>query len=142
MRFGFYLVAMAFTLSAQESAAPEPATWHIDSQQFIAPPGASKPSPVKIIRSSTLPATLNHSVSVIFEISDKGVPFNVRVEHSSDAESADEVIALLREWRFEAFVRDGVPLVSKGYLDLSLNEAPTPVPPVANRPKLKATLKP
>jgi len=66
-------------------------------------------------------------VSVSFQVSDKGVPFDIHVDNSSDTESTDEVIALIREWRFEAAMKDGFPISSVGYLDLLMGQAQAPV---------------
>jgi hypothetical protein len=81
---------------------------------------------------------MNHSVSVLFEIDEHGVPFNIRVEHSTDAQSEDEVIALIREWRFEAAMKNGLPVTARGFLDLSLGDlAQDAELPPGNRPKIK-----
>jgi TonB family protein len=58
-------------------------------------------------------------VSVSFEISDKGLPINIQADKSSDKELEEEVIAMIREWRFLAALRNGTPVVSQAYVDLS-----------------------
>ena len=123
----------------QDQPAPKPPpAWRISSRQFIAPPGATAPVLVKGQYSSALQLGTGHAVSVLFEIDEHGVPFNIRVEHSTDAESEDEVIALLREWRFEAAMKNGFPVAARGFLDLSLGDLAeqAELPPGA-RPKIK-----
>jgi TonB family protein len=58
-------------------------------------------------------------VSVSFEINKKGLPINIQVDKSSDKELEDEVIALIREWRFEAVLMGDVPDVTHARVELS-----------------------
>jgi TonB family protein len=113
---------------AQQEPPSAPTTWRVAKRNFIAPLGASPPKLVKWQYSSSLQAGSNHAVSVSFQISDKGVPFDVQVENSSDTESTDEVIAMIREWRFEAAMKDGLPVSSGGYLDLLMGQEPAQPP--------------
>jgi hypothetical protein len=107
---------------AQERPVTLAVSWHVARENFTAPPGATLPKLVKGQYSTSLKAGLNHAASISFEISEKGIPFNIRVENSSDTESADEVIALIREWRFEAAMKNGLPVPSNGLLDLSIGD--------------------
>jgi hypothetical protein len=48
------------------------------------------------------------------DINQRGVPFNIQVDKSSDKDLDDEVIAMIREWRFEAALNGGVGVPSRG----------------------------
>ena len=130
----FVLIALLCTVAwAQPEPVPAPTTWRVARENFVAPQGATPPKLLTGKYSSSLQAGSNHTVSVAFQISDKGVPFGIRIDNSSDTESTDEVIALIREWRFEAAMKGGFPVTSNGYLDLSTVQAP----PQPTRPKPK-----
>jgi hypothetical protein len=61
-------------------------------------------------------------------IDEQGVPSNVHVDNASDPESTDEVLALIREWRFLASLRNGAPVASRGTLDFERGDAGAPRP--------------
>jgi hypothetical protein len=56
----------------------------------------------------------------------------VHVDRSTGPDFEDEVLALIREWRFQAAMRNGVPIQVHGYLDFSHGidpQAPVPQAP-------------
>jgi TonB family protein len=65
-------------------------------------------------------------VFVSFDINEKGLPINIQVDKSSDKELEEEVIALIREWRFEAALKGDIPVVSHAYVELSGDVTPLP----------------
>ena len=72
----------------------------------------------------------------------KGVPVNIHVGNSTDPSNADEVIAMIREWRFQAASRNGTAMTARGYLDFAwgdamLSDGPMPTTDGHPRPKLK-----
>jgi outer membrane biosynthesis protein TonB len=52
------------------------------------------------------------------------LPIDIQIDKSSDKELDDEVIAMIREWRFEAALRGDVALASRAYIDLSIGDLP------------------
>jgi TonB family protein len=97
-------------------------SWHVARAAFSTPEGATRPVLLKARypqRSSQVP---NATVSVSFDVSEQGVPVNVRVEDASDAASADEVIALIREWRFLAALKQGIPVQARGFIDFAMGD--------------------
>ncbi len=123
---GLFAALLCTIAWAQQEPPPAPSTWRVARQNFITPAGAIPPKLVKSQYSSSLQAGSDHAVSVSFKISDQGVPFDIQIENSSDTDSTDEVIALIREWRFEAATKDVFPISSAGYLDLLMGQAQVP----------------
>jgi TonB family protein len=97
--------------------------WHISKASADVPRNAVSPTlisaPQRAHRKDT-PAVGLFSVS--FQITEKGIPVNIQVEKSSNKELDDEVIAMIREWRFAAALRGDVPVASQAYIDLSLGD--------------------
>ena len=96
--------------------------WHISGAYVDLPLGTERPVLISTPQNARPGSAAIGAVSVSFEISEKGIPFNIQVDKSSDKELDDEVIALIREWRFEAAMRNGIPLASHGYLDFVLGD--------------------
>jgi TonB family protein len=101
--------------------------WHIVKASVDLPRDVVSPKLTLAPQStqSKIP-TPDSFVSVRFEITEKGVPINIQVDKSSDKELEEEVIALIREWRFEAALKSGLPVGSQAYIDLSGDVAPLP----------------
>src|SRR4029077_3992961 len=97
--------------------------WHISKASADVPKNAVSPTLISApqrAQTKGTPAVCSFSVS--FEINEKGIPVNIQVEKSSNKELDDEVIAMIREWRFEAALRGDVPVASQAYIDLSLGD--------------------
>jgi TonB family protein len=107
--------------------------WHISGAVADVPGDASGPKLISAPQSSQPKNFTAGSVSVSFEINEKGVPINIQIDKSSDRELDDEVIAMIRKWRFEAALRGDVALASRAYIDLSIGD----LPPEGRRPKKK-----
>lgn len=107
--------------------------FHISRAFADVPSDASIPRLISAPQSSQPRDFRAGSVSVSFEINEKGLPINIQIDKSSDKELDDEVIAMIREWRFEAALRGDVALASRAYVDLSFGD----LPPEGRRPKKK-----
>ena len=100
--------------------AKTPGPWHLAKALVEIPRGAVGPK-LKLAPQPTQPKAPapDSFVSVTFEINEKGLPVNIQVEKSSDKELEEEVIALIREWRFEAVLMGDVPVVTHAHVDLA-----------------------
>ena len=105
--------------------------WQISRALADVPVDTSTPKLISAPQSSPSDALAVASVSVSFDINEKGVPINIQIDKSSDTKLDDEVIAMIREWRFEAARRGDVALASRAYIDLSIGD----LPPEGRRPK-------
>jgi len=107
--------------------------WHISRAVADVPGDASGPKLIAAPQPSRPAAVRNGSISVSFEINERGLPINIQIDKSSDKALDDEVIAMIREWRFEAALRGDVPLSSHAHVDLSIGT----LPPDGRRPLKK-----
>jgi TonB family protein len=111
-----------------------PGEWSLAHAQFTAPPGATPPSILSApyprrcgqTENSPVPVQVNvapqgppPSVRVAFDVDAQGLPANIQVEDSSDPKCSDEVMALIREWRFQAALNDGTAVQSHARFDLT-----------------------
>lgn len=84
--------------------------WHLSRVEFETPSGATRP----VLLSAEYPdrekSTEASGVTVSFEVSEQGAPADIRVEKSSDDESAREVARFLSAWRFQPAMANGRPL--------------------------------
>jgi len=109
----------------------DPRLWHLSHVSFTAPPGASRP--VLLQAPYRLPTGLEEDASVrlSFDVDTQGIPTNIQVEESSDPKWNDEVVAVIREWRFQAALDNGTAVASRASLALSRGlsiERPTAPP--------------
>jgi TonB family protein len=128
-----YLVfpLLAATLGAADTSraslplgAGTTGVWHISRALADVPGDASSPRLVSAPQASQRKDATAGSVSVSFQINEKGLPIDIQIDKSSDKELDDEVIAMIREWRFEAALRRGVSLASRAYIDVSIVDPP------------------
>src|SRR6202044_3289162 len=131
MRLYLVFPLLAVTLGAADAprvslplGAGTTGIWHISRALADVPSDASSPKLISAPQSSQPKDFMAASVSVSFEINEKGLPVNVQIDKSSDKELDDEVIAMIREWRFEAALRGDVALASRAYIDLSTGHLP------------------
>jgi TonB family protein len=117
-------VAVQSTVEVNFQLSMDPREWSLTRAQFIVPPGAKRP----VIQSSqpTPPSGIpeNASARVAFDVDPQGVPTNIKVEESSDPNWDDEVIAMIREWRFQAALDNGTAIQSHAVFDLSRGLVP------------------
>lgn len=116
------VAAVAADTSRVEVKAPAPSdgAWKVSRFSVDLVPGATGPALVATPQTS-LAGGRQGRLLVSFDIGLAGQAFNVKVEDVSDRELEAEVIALIREWRFEAAQRGGIPIVVRGYLELELD---------------------
>ena len=96
--------------------------WRPAGISFTAPQDATRP----VLLTAPLPGPAgvpeSAAVRVSFNVSEQGVPTDIQVEYSSGPNWDDEVIALIREWRFQAALQNGVAVPSRGLVDFSRGE--------------------
>lgn len=121
-------VAVQSTVEVKFRLSMDPREWSLTRAQFTLPPGATRP----VIQSSQhtplrgIPE--NGSARVAFDVDPQGLPINIQVEESSDPKWDDEVIALIREWRFQAALDNGTAIESHAVFDLSRGLVPAADP--------------
>ena len=86
------------------------------------PEGSLRPQLITAPQSPRQGSLQIGAVSVSFEISQTGVPFDIQVDKSSDTALETEVIALIREWRFKAAMQNGNAIASHGQMDFVLDD--------------------
>jgi TonB family protein len=85
------------------------AGWRMNKISFSTPEGAARPHVV----STKFPGSSDAatSITVSFEIDERGKPVNLHADKSSDAEWEGKVLAAVKDWRFDPGMRDGMPVV-------------------------------
>jgi TonB family protein len=126
-------VTVKSTIEVSFRLAPDPLSWHLSRATFVAQEGVTRP----VIVNAPYPgrgADRYGAVSVSFDVDTQGRPIHIRVENSTSREFEDEVIALIQEWRFQAAMRNGIPIEAHGFMDFTHGvDLPGPVP--AARPR-------
>jgi TonB family protein len=118
-----------------QSGTETSGVWHLAQASADIPVGAVSPRLISAPQPVQTKARQPALVSVSFEIDKRGLPTNIQIDKSSDKDLDDEVITMIREWRFEAALNDGVGVPSRAYLDLSLGDAPPPLSDGRPRPR-------
>ncbi|HYL78401.1 MAG TPA: TonB family protein [Bryobacteraceae bacterium] len=85
----------------------EPRQWHLSRVAFAASDGASRPVLVRATYPDSSGPSEDASVSLSFDVDEKGEPTNIQVAKSSDPKWESEVIALAGKWRFEPAMKEG-----------------------------------
>jgi TonB family protein len=83
--------------------------WHLEAVNFDAPVGASRP---EVIRSA-FPKEVqgeDASVSVSFDITEKGEPTNLTLVNAAFLNSEATVLESVTQWRFKPATKDGTPI--------------------------------
>jgi TonB family protein len=94
-----------------------PDEWSLARAQFNVPPGSTLPSILRAPYPQPTGQPENAAVRLTFDVDAQGMPVNLQVENSSDPKWNDEVIAMIREWRFKAALNNGTAFQSHGVLD-------------------------
>jgi TonB family protein len=81
--------------------------WRIAEASVEVPADSVSPILISAPQPAQTNVTSTSLVSVTFQVNEKGFPVNIQVVKSSNKELEDEVIALIREWRFEAALKRG-----------------------------------
>ena len=93
--------------------------WHLARAAFKPPEGALLPSLIKAKFPHDSSSEAGGSVVVALDVDERGLPVHIHVEKSSDAQSEEDVTAVVREWRFNPGLKDGAPLVVPLTLEFS-----------------------
>ena len=111
----------------------DPSEWHLKLAAFAPAQNVSRAVLMKAPYPHTSGRADPASVSVSFDVNESGVPANVQVEKSSDPKWESEVIALVRDWRFEPGLQDGRPAPVHATLNFARGDgSPAPGGAVAN----------
>jgi TonB family protein len=107
--------------------------WHLIRVAFDPPKDVSLPSVAKSRFPRDSRASNPGSVTLTLDVDEHGKPVNFHVEKSSDPDSEHEVIAAMREWRFNPAMKDGMSISVPLTLEFSqIVTAPAPpLPPAA-----------
>jgi TonB family protein len=100
--------------------------WHLAAAAFNVPQGATQP---RLLHARyPMPSGLEQagSVRLSFDVDEQGIPMNIAVESASDPQWEDEVTALIREWRFQAALKDGLPIAAHGHFDFGRGDEVSP----------------
>jgi TonB family protein len=137
-------VAVATSIEVNFRLLLDAREWGLARASFSAPPGATQPV---LVYAPYLPPSGSPeqaAVAVSFDVDEQGVPTNIHVDNSTDPKWDDEVIALIREWRFQAAIRNGIAVPSRGLIDFSRGGPfanPAPRPRQAGEAPLSAPMK-
>ena len=107
-------VQIPLTLQAQ-TIGP----WHVIKAFVDVPNGAVAPKLISAPQTIRWATSAVGLLSVSFQIDEQGIPRNIHTDGSADPEIIDEVIAMIREWRFEAALRDDKAVISDAHIDFS-----------------------
>jgi|SRR5581483_11435691 len=119
------LVAAAETLHVNlPSKICTAGAWRLSNAFADVPQGATSPKLISAARTRAMKAHPGAFLSVSFDIDEKGIPFNVQIDKPSDRKLDDEVIAMIREWRFEAALSGGFAVQSHASIDLLAGPRP------------------
>jgi TonB family protein len=78
--------------------------------EFQLPPGASRPVVKEAGTPHAAEEPLGATATVTFDIDEKGVPENLRIEKASNDEWSRDVTDALGKWRFTPASQDGTPI--------------------------------
>ena len=98
--------------------------WSLARAQYTTSDGATQPSLLVAPYSQSGGPPQYVTARVGFDVSPQGVPVNIQIEDSSDPNWNDDVINLIREWRFLAALRNGTAVQSHVVFDLTRGLAP------------------
>ena len=116
-------VAVQTTVEVNFRLLLDARSWHLESAAFNVPQGATQPRLIQAPYPPPFGPEQTGAVRLSFDVKEQGIPTNIHVENSSDPQWEDEVTALIREWRFLAAMKDGIPLAAHGYLDFGRGDA-------------------
>lgn len=120
-------VAVEATIEVNFRLPLEPRDWRLTRMAFV-PPGVTRPVLVHAQYAQPAGPSEDASVRLSFDVDAQGVPTNIQVDRSSDPKWNDEVVAMIRDWRFQAASDNGTAVASRATLDLSRG-VPAPARP-------------
>jgi TonB family protein len=112
-------VAVETTIEVNFRLPVDQRAWLTTRVAFDTPQGATGPV---LIESHSQPAAgleEHAAVRVSFDVDLQGIPQNIQVDDSSDPKFDDEVIALIREWRFQAALNSGRAIEVRAAVDFT-----------------------
>jgi TonB family protein len=87
-----------------------PAEWRLSGAAFDTPAGASRPE----VLAATFPPPesrpITASVTMSFDVDERGTPANIHVDKSSDPQWDTSVAEAAAQWRFKPATKDGKPV--------------------------------
>jgi TonB family protein len=105
--------------------------WHLNRAAFQTEPGVSTPTVMRAPYPETTQSPRYATFRIAVQIDERGVPSQVKVLFSSDPTQEEEVILLIREWRFHAAEKEGEPVAVTAEFDFSHGEVPAPATPAS-----------
>jgi TonB family protein len=109
--------------------------WHLNGAIFRTEPGVSAPTIVRATYPDMTQDSRFATFRIAAQIDERGIPREVQVVYSSDPSLDDEVIRLIREWRFQAAQKAGQAVPVTAEFEFSHGVAPVPATPVPVRRK-------
>ena len=107
--------------------------WHLNKAVYLSEPGVSIPTVVRALYPEMTQDPRYATFRLEAQIDERGIPREIKVVYSSDPTLDDEVIRLIREWRFQAAQKAGQPVAVSAEFEFSHGEPPVPVPPGLRR---------
>ncbi len=104
------------------------AAMHLERFACTAPEGVPGPSVLKSERPASPARGEGVSVTLSFDVDERGIPANLHVEEISDEKWEADMITSLKEWRFSGAVKDGKPVLVPCTLSFSLGDVPSGPP--------------
>jgi TonB family protein len=105
---------------------PEKDTLHMERFACGLPEGASRPKVLKAEHPSSPGPNETVSVTISMDVNERGVPENLHLVKLTEAKWENDVMAAMREWRFQPSVGggDGKPVVAPCTLSFALGKMP------------------
>jgi TonB family protein len=122
-------VAVMATVDVSFRLLTDPQQWRLARVSFRVPEGATPPAVTQAPYPAALAGASSGAVAVEFDVDEQGRPSNIKVDSSSDPALEDEVIALIREWRFEAAMKNGIPVPAYVMMDFLRGNGHLPANP-------------
>jgi TonB family protein len=124
-------VPVSTTVSVNFALQGNKDTLHMQSFACKLPEGASRPRVVKSEHPPSPGADETFSVTISFDVDEQGAPENLHLVKSTDPNRENDVIAAMREWKFQPGIGgDGKPVVAACTLRFALGKLPAPASPV------------
>lgn len=112
-------VAVECTFDIGFHLQADPGDWSVASLAFSGPQGARTPVLLTAQYRPIAGIPERAEFRLSFDVDADGHPINIHVDNSSDPKDDDEVIALIREWRFQAALASGSAIQSHAEIDLT-----------------------
>jgi len=91
----------------------DPKMWRVTKAAFDVPDGTKAPVLTRAEYPQFKGASPAATVTLTFDITEKGEPKNLQAESGSDMRYSGEVQSLVKKWRFQPAARAGAPVASK-----------------------------